>query len=121
MVQSVGKVLQDEFGRTLSDKEVHVLDPFVGTGNFITRIIKEIRKTALPYKYEHELHCNEVMLLPYYIASMNIEHAYLEATRTYKPFQGICLVDTFDMKRQAALIAEENTRRVHSQAQGSEA
>ena len=59
--------------------------------------MQEIKTSALPYKYENELHCNEVMLLPYYIASMNIEHEYLERTGEYKPFPGICLVDTFEL------------------------
>src|SRR5205823_2896358 len=76
MVRSVEEILQKEFGRSLGDKGVHILDPFVGTGNFIVRMMQEIKTTDLPYKYENELHCNEVMLLPYYIASMNIEHAY---------------------------------------------
>ena len=58
--------------------------------------MREIPRTALPHKFAHELHCNEIMLLPYYIASMNIEHAYFEATGQYEPFEGICLVDTFE-------------------------
>ena len=119
MVKSVEDILQKEFHRSLNDKEVHILDPFVGTGNFVVRIMQEIKKTALSYKYENELHCNEVMLLPYYIASMNIEHAYLEATGEYKPFPGICLVDTFELAepRQAQLgfMTEENTKRVARQ------
>ena len=101
MVRSVDDILKKEFGKSLADKGVHILDPFVGTGNFITRIIRQIgetRKSALPHKFEHELHCNEIMLLPYYIASMNIEHEYMEQTGQYKPFEGICLVDTFDMR-----------------------
>jgi len=112
-------ILQQEFGRSLSDKDVHILDPFVGTGNFIVRIIQELRKTALPYKYQHELHCNEVMLLPYYIASMNIEHEYFEATGNYQPFAGICLVDTFDLteEKQIEMFVAENTVRVNKQAQ----
>jgi predicted helicase len=121
MVRSVQDILQKEFGSSLSDKEVHILDPFVGTGNFITRVMREIKKTALPYKYENELHCNELMLMPYYIASMNIEHAYLEATGEYRPFPGICLVDTFELAepRQAQLgfMTEENTKRVAQQKQ----
>jgi predicted helicase len=83
MVKSVEEILQREFGKSLVDKGVHILDPFVGTGNFIMRVMREIaeiQKSALPHKYEHELHCNEVMLLPYYIASMNIEHEYFEQT-----------------------------------------
>src|ERR1019366_2954255 len=115
MVRSVENILKNEFGRSLSDKDVHILDPFVGTGNFITRVMKEIKTSALPYKYENELHCNEVMLLPYYVASMNIEHEYLERTGEYKTFPGICLVDTFDMRAQSAMFAEENTARIARQ------
>ena len=117
MVKSVEDILQKEFGKSLNDKGVHILDPFVGTGNFILRVMQEIKKTALPYKYEQELHCNEVMLLPYYIASMNIEHQYFEATGNYKPFEGICLVDTFSDQQvqQLSLFTPENTARVHRQ------
>ncbi|MBD2480668.1 type ISP restriction/modification enzyme [Planktothrix sp. FACHB-1365] len=117
MVKSVEDILQKEFGKSLNDKGVHILDPFVGTGNFILRVMQEIRKTALPYKYEHELHCNEVMLLPYYIASMNIEHQYFEATGGYKAFEGICLVDTFSDQQvqQLSLFTPENTARVQRQ------
>ncbi|CAD0231042.1 conserved hypothetical protein [Planktothrix agardhii] len=117
MVKSVEDILQKEFGKSLNDKGVHILDPFVGTGNFILRVMQEIRKTALTYKYEQELHCNEVMLLPYYIASMNIEHQYFEATGGYKSFEGICLVDTFsDQKvQQLPLLTPENTARVQRQ------
>lgn len=119
MVKSVEEILQREFGKSLSDLGVHILDPFVGTGNFIMRVMREIRKTALPHKYEHELHCNEVMLLPYYIASMNIEHEYLQATGSYKPFEGICMVDAFfDQKvQQLSLFTPENTARVKRQRQ----
>jgi hypothetical protein len=90
MVRSVDDILQREFGRSLGHKDVHILDPFVGTGNFILRIMRQIPKTQLPHKYARELHCNEVMLLPYYIAAMNIEHEYFELTGEYKPFEGIC-------------------------------
>ena len=68
---------------------------FVGTGNFIVRLMQDIRGTALEEKYRHELHCNEVMLLPYYIASLNIEQEYFQRTGTYLPFEGIALADTF--------------------------
>ena len=124
MVRSVEDILEKEFGRSLADHNVHILDPFVGTGNFITRVMRQIAETdkgALPYKYEHELHCNEVMLLPYYIASMNIEHAYLDVTGEYKPFNGICLVDTFELEehKQSSLsfMTEENAQRVRLQKQ----
>ncbi|MBM4329021.1 MAG: DNA helicase, partial [Deltaproteobacteria bacterium] len=115
MVRSVEEILKREFGKSLSDEGVHIIDPFVGTGNFITRIMREIKATALPYKYANELHCNEVMLLPYYIASMNIEHEYYERTGEYKPFEGICLVDTFELaedKQLSFMFTEENTERV---------
>ena len=120
MVRSVEEILRTEFNRSLSDSGVHIIDPFVGTGNFIVRIMREIQKTALEEKYESELHCNEVMLLPYYIASMNIEHEFYEATGVYQPFEGICLVDTFELAEDThyyedSLFTEENTRRVEDQ------
>ena len=114
MVRSVAAILEREFGRSLADEGVHIIDPFVGTGNFIVRMMREIPRTALERKYASELHCNEVMLLPYYIASMNIEHEYFDATGMYEPFEGICLVDTFDLAedRQMQMFAPENTQRV---------
>jgi|SRR5579884_3338581 len=119
MVRSVEEVLNAEFGKSLSDENVHILDPFVGTGNFITRIMQEIKTSKLPHKYRNELHCNEVMLLPYYIASMNIEHAYLDRTGEYEPFEGICLVDTFELAepKQAGFefMSEGNTERIRRQ------
>ena len=120
MVSSVEEILRTEFNRSLSDAGVHIIDPFVGTGNFIVRTMREIRKTALREKYTTELHCNEVMLLPYYIASMNIEHEFYEVTGRYQPFDGICLVDTFELAEdthyyESSLFTEENTRRVESQ------
>ena len=117
MVRSVEEILGTEFNRSLSDSGVHIIDPFVGTGNFIVRIMHEIQKTALEDKYQSELHCNEVMLLPYYIAAMNIEHEFYEATGEYQPFEGVCLVDTFELAedRQLPLFALENTRRVEDQ------
>ena len=119
MVKSVDQILKTEFNRSLSDSGVHIIDPFVGTGNFVVRVMREIQKTALADKYQSELHCNEVMLLPYYIASMNIEHEFYEATGGYHPFEGICFVDTFELVEDPdnyqSLFAEENTRRVESQ------
>ncbi len=117
MVKSVEHILKKEFGKSLSDKDVHILDPFVGTGNFIIRVMREIKKTALEYKYLNELHCNEVLLLPYYIASMNIEHEYVELTGEYKPFDGICLADTFELaeKKQSPVFIPANVERVTRQ------
>ena len=80
MVKSVEHILKTEFDRSLSDTGVHIIDPFVGTGNFIVRLMQDIQGTALEEKYRYELHCNEVMLLPYYIASLNIEQEYFQRT-----------------------------------------
>ena len=124
MVKSVEHVLKTEFGRSLSDMGVHIVDPFVGTGNFIVRLMQEIQGRRLPQKYREELHCNEVMLLPYYIASLNIEHAYFERTGDYEPFPHICFVDTFDtvdlmdaphQTGQFSFFTPENTLRVEEQ------
>ena len=120
MVKSVEHILQTEFGRSMSDSGVHIIDPFVGTGNFIVRIMQELDAIALERKYTTdppELQCNEVMLLPYYIASLNIEHQFFTATNRYAAFEGICLVDTFEVaeERQMTLFAPENTERVEKQ------
>ncbi len=121
IVKSIENILQKEFNSSLSNKDVHILDPFVGTGNFILRIMKEIKKSALAYKYENEIYCNEIMLLPYYIASMNIEHEYYEMIGEYKSFEGICLVDTFELAedKQVALFTMENAQRVKRQKASS--
>ncbi len=119
MVRSVDEILRREFGRSLSDEGVQILDPFVGTGNFIVRIMREIKKSALPQKFAGELHCNEVMLLPYYIASQNIEHAFYELTGQYQPFEGLCLVDTFQLAEGAQMsmsfLTAGNSERVKRQ------
>ena len=117
MVNSVEHILENEFGRSLSDTGVHIIDPFVGTGNFIVRLMQDIRGTTLAEKYRHELHCNEVMLLPYYIASLNIEQEYFRRTGTYLPFEGIALADTFELleQEQGELFTRENTERVKKQ------
>ena len=116
IVRSVEEILRT-LDRSLSDKSVHIIDPFVGTGNFIVRIMQEIRKTALTHKYMHELHCNELLLLAYYIASMNIEHAFFEAMGIYEPFEGNCFSDTFEdvERQQLPLFTPENTERVKKQ------
>ncbi|ALG66435.1 type ISP restriction/modification enzyme [Beggiatoa leptomitoformis] len=119
MVNSVQEILKREFDKTLSSPDVHILDPFTGTGNFLLRVMQEINPLSLEDKYKKSLHCNEIMLLPYYVASMNIEHAYYEKTGKYEPFQGICLVDTFEMLegKQYGLgfSVPENTERVRRQ------
>ena len=117
MVKSVVHILETEFDRSLSDTGVHIIDPFVGTGNFIVRLMQDIQGTALEAKYRHELHCNEVMLLPYYIASLNIEQEYYQRTGMYLPFEGIALADTFELleQQQKELFTQENTERVERQ------
>ncbi|HID98699.1 MAG TPA: DNA helicase, partial [Thiotrichaceae bacterium] len=120
MVKSVNEILDKEFGKSLASQGVHLLDPFVGTGNFMVRIMREIAAESrldLSYKYTHELHCNEVMLLPYYIASLNIEHEFLDLMGQYQPYDGICLADTFELAegQQSELFAPENTERVKKQ------
>ena len=121
MVRSVEAILNQEFGRSLAEEGVHVLDPFVGTGNFMLRVMRHLQEmgklSSLRHKYKEELHCNEVMLLPYYIAAMNIEHEYYELSGQYAPFEGICLVDTFELaeEEQLSFFAPENTQRVEHQ------
>ena len=124
MVTSVQHILKTHFGKSLADTGVHIIDPFVGTGNFIVRLMQDIPGIALDKKYKGELHCNEVMLLPYYIASMNIEHAYYEKMGRYEPFKHICFVDTFDtfglmdapnQTGHFAFLTAENTLRVQEQ------
>ena len=118
MVNSVEQILKSEFNRSLSDTGVHIVDPFVGTGNFIVRLMQDIRGATLEEKYRHELHCNEVMLLPYYIASLNIEHEFFQRTGTYRPFDGIALADTFELfegQQQHIIFTQENTERVERQ------
>lgn len=99
---SVADVLEANFGRSLSDENVHILDPFTGTGTFIARMVQSglIERDALPRKYRQELHANEIVLLAYYIASINIENVYHDTmgdNTAYEPFNGICLTDTFQL------------------------
>ena len=120
MVKSVEHLLQTEFNRSLADTGVHIIDPFVGTGNFIVRLMQELDPISLEEKYTAnppELQCNEVMLLPYYIASLNIEQQFYTATNRYAPYQGICLVDTFEVaeERQMPLFTPANMERVEKQ------
>ncbi len=119
MCASVVEVLQTEFGKSLGDREVQILDPCTGTGNFIVNLLRRIQKKDLPRMYREQLFANEVMLLPYYIAALNIEHAYYELTGEYEPFEGLCFVDTLDMAEGAqahlSFMTEENTARVERQ------
>lgn len=130
IINSVGHIIQKEFGRTLSDENVHILDPFTGTGTFITRLLQSglISREALPRKYEHEIHANEIVLMAYYIASINIENVYhdlMSEEAGYRSFDGICLTDTFqlgedvevDNESREALeeVFPQNSKRVKNQ------
>ena len=80
IINSVNEVLVDDFGISLESKGVHIIDPFCGTGTFITRLLQSglIKKEALKYKYNNEIHANDIVLLAYYIANINIESVYQE-------------------------------------------
>jgi predicted helicase len=108
IIHSTDALLRKEFGRSLSDENIHILDPFTGTGTFMTRLLQSglIRPEDLTRKYTRELHANEIVLLAYYIAAVNIENAYHDATpdpddgigkANYSPFDGIVLTDTFQL------------------------
>lgn len=103
IIKSVDEVLQSEFGQTLGSAGVHIIDPFVGTGTFITRLLQSglIKPDQMAQKYQHEIHANEIVLLAYYIAAINIEAVYHERMGgDYEPFPGICLTDTFQLYEQ---------------------
>lgn len=103
IIHSVNEVLQSEFGQTLGSTGVHILDPFTGTGTFITRLLQSglIKPEELEHKYKNEIHANEIVLLAYYIAAINIEAVYhSQSGGDYAPFEGICLTDTFQMGEQ---------------------
>ncbi len=124
ILHSVEDVLQEEFGRHLSDKGVHVLDPFTGTGTFIVRLLQSglIRSEDLVRKYREELHANEIVLLAYYIAAINIEEAYHRLSgQDYEPFPGIVLTDTFQLGENEGAWMEtmfpENNERIARQKQ----
>ena len=100
IIHSINGLLQQEFGQTLGSEGVHILDPFAGTGTFVTRLLQSglIKPEELPHKYQHEIHANEIVLLAYYIAAINIEAVYHSLVGgDYVPFEGICLTDTFQM------------------------
>jgi len=96
MVESAEHLIHRNFGRLLGDKDVEILDPATGTGTFITEIIEHLPKNRLSFKYENEIHCNEVAILPYYIANLNIEYTYSQKMGRYAEFRNICFVDTLD-------------------------
>jgi predicted helicase len=130
IIRSVEDVLQHEFKSSLGDKDVHVIDPFTGTGTFLVRLLQSglIPSGDLLRKYQHELHANEIVLLAYYIAAINIEETFHGLHRAtgkkpagYVPFDGIVLTDTFQMAETKGEMEEkmfpENNRRVKRQKQ----
>ena len=124
ILKSANHVLEQEFGRSLSDAGVHVLDPFTGTGIFLVRLLQSemIRDEHLTRKYREELHANEIVLLAYYIAAIHIEEAFHGRRGTdsgYEPFGGIVLTDTFNLHTERTGFPREwlpdNSERVERQ------
>ena len=96
IIRGTDWLLQKHFGKTLGDKKVNILDPATGTGTFITNLMTHLPADQLEYKYLNEIHANEVEILPYYIANLNIEYTYKELTGDYLGFPNLCFVDTLD-------------------------
>jgi predicted helicase len=128
MIESADWLCEQHFGRNLIDRDVEILDPATGTGTFIAELIEHFRgqPAKLRHKYANELHANEVGLLPYYVANLNIEATYAAVTGEYVEFPGLCLVDTLDnvaglRKKTGDQIAdlfgmgEENVERIKRQ------
>ncbi len=121
MVESTDYLLTKYFQKTLGDRGVEILDPATGTGTFITEILEYLLTRDITYKYQHEIHCNEVSILPYYIANLNIEYSYQQKTGQYLEFNNICLVDTLEHSsfsgKQMDIFAmsQENTERIKRQ------
>ena len=133
IIRGADHLLQKHFGRSLADENVRILDPATGTGTFVTSLIDYLPTDRLEYKYLSEIHANEVAILPYYIANLNIEYSYKERTGKYLEFPNLCFVDTLDnidwqqvgatggaIQRQGALfnlggMSEENWIRVQEQ------
>ncbi len=124
MLHSVEDILKKEFNCSISDENVHILDPFVGTGTFITRLLQSglIRPEDMERKYRDEIHCNELVLLAYYIADVNIESVFHEVTgrKEYLRYDGICMTDTFNLNEHGendifSLLFKENSDRLNKQ------
>ncbi len=116
IIHSVNDILKQEFGQDLGSEGVHILDPFTGTGTFITRLLQSglIAPDKLTHKYKNEIHANELVLLAYYIAAINIEAVYHGlAGGEYEPFKGICLTDTFQMYEQDDQIQDKLAENSH--------
>lgn len=127
IIQSADHSLRQEFGVGLSDHGVHVLDPFTGTGTFMVRLLQSglIKPEDLAHKYRNEFHANEIALLAYYIAAINIEETYHglakahDSGATYQPFEGIVLADTFQLNEAQSTLDDqfpENNKRAKRQS-----
>ena len=123
ILRSADAALARHFGERLASPGVQILDPFAGTGTFLVRLIQSglIDTESLRHKFAHELHANEIVLLAYYIATINIETAYHAATGEYRSFDGMILVDTFQMTEDGDLVDKvvlpENNARAERQLQ----
>ena len=124
IIHSVEDILQSEFGTSLTNENVHILDPFTGTGTFITRLLQSgiIKKEDMLRKYKNEIHCNEIVLLAYYIADVNIESVFHEIMKPeqYENYDGICLTDTFQLNEHGdndifSQLFPENSERLKKQ------
>lgn len=124
IIHSVEDILKEEFNTSLTEENVHILDPFVGTGTFITRLLQSglIRKEDMLRKYRNEIHCNEIVLLAYYIADVNIESVFHDIMhpKKYEMYDGICLTDTFQLNEHGdndifSQLFPENSERVLKQ------
>lgn len=124
MVQSTDYLLEKFFGKGIHDKNIQILDPATGTATFITDIIDYIPSQYLEHKYKNEIHCNEISILPYYIANLNIEYTYYQKMNKYLEYENICFVDTLDnisglsfKGRNHTLfdISDENAERIKKQ------
>ncbi len=109
IIHSVNDALEAEFGQTLSSEGIHVIDPFTGTGTFITRLLQSglIEHKDLERKFRREIHANDIVLLAYYIAAINIETVFHSVAKRedYFPFEGICLTDTFALHELEDLLS----------------
>ena len=120
IIKSTDHLLRKNFARSLSDEEVVILDPFTGTGTFIVHVLERISMERLKKKYAGELHANEISILPYYIAALNIENAYRERAGEYCEFGNICWMDTFESgtknyEKMTEYMGYENVRRIAEQ------
>ena len=110
IIRGADHLLQKHFGRALADDNVQILDPATGTGTFITSLIDYLPADRLEYKYLNEIHANEVAILPYYIANLNIAYSFREKTGRYLEFPNLVFVDTLDNMNWEGATGDTVTR-----------